>query len=421
MSTADVFLLIAVASVAVTAGISIFLTLWFFIKVVTYPRDLLQGSELPRGKVILCLRGADPFLPECLNGISEQDYENFELAIVIDHPDDSSYPVVQKWLSKNPDAAEKVTVEFLDEKLPECSLKCSSIIQVVNKLEPEIDFIAIIDADVGAHPQWLRQLATGLFRKESIGAISGNRWFIPHETNVGSIVRATWIACSIVQMVCYRVAWGGSLAVKTATIRRADLASHWSKGFCEDTMLYSKLKPIGQSVEFQPHVLMVNRESSDLSGFSNWMSRQLLCLKLHHPAWQLVFGYGMLFPITLFCQLGWITFPNSTQSSWLIPTFIVSLTLLLINLPLIALSVRIAIGNRLPQIGLPEQLLRQFKLVFTLPTLGIVYFRGLFRTLFMRDVSWRGIDYSIEKSNVKLIEYEPYDDASHEYSSASIL
>ncbi len=425
MNWADACLGIAVASVAVTAIVSFGLTCWFFTKICCYPRQLLPDENLPRGKVILCLRGADPFLPECLDGISRQDYDNFQLAIVIDHHDDSSYPAVQQWLDRNPAWSNNVSVEFLSEILPNCTLKCSSILQVVNNLEPEFDFVAIIDADVGAHPQWLRQLATGLFRKKSIGAVSGNRWFVPQKTNTGSIVRATWIACSIVQMVCYRIAWGGSLAIKSETIREANLAEHWSKGFCEDTMLYSKLKQIGQTVEFQPRVLMVNRESCSLKDFANWMSRQLLCSKLHHPAWPLVFAYGMLFPITLVCQLGWLGFEDISQpyTLLLLWVFAISLVLLMINLPLISLATRIAIGDRLPRLGTIEILIRQFKTAATLPILGIVYVRGLFKTMFLRTVSWRGIEYTIEKSNVTLNEYRQYKPQSSEaeQSTTSII
>ena len=50
--------------------------------------EVANVSFQPRTVVILCLRGADPQLEDCLSGLLHQDYDNWELRIVVDHIDE---------------------------------------------------------------------------------------------------------------------------------------------------------------------------------------------------------------------------------------------------------------------------------------------------------------------------------------------
>ena len=52
----------------------------------------LNDEDCPKAAVILCLRGSDPFLTECLAGLLNQDYPNYEV-IVVNHQsiDESKY------------------------------------------------------------------------------------------------------------------------------------------------------------------------------------------------------------------------------------------------------------------------------------------------------------------------------------------
>ena len=108
---------------------------------------------------------------------------------------------------------------------------------------PEI--IALVDADALVAPDWLNRLVTPLQSinapesktAASIGATTGNRWFEPTANNLGSRFRAAWNAAALPQMQIYRVAWGGSLALKLTTIEQCDLLDRWSQAFCEDAML----------------------------------------------------------------------------------------------------------------------------------------------------------------------------------------
>ena len=65
-------------------------------------RGLLRAGTLKKSDptrkvaVILCLRGTDPFLPDCIKAILSQDYPSFDLLIVIDNESDPARAVVER-------------------------------------------------------------------------------------------------------------------------------------------------------------------------------------------------------------------------------------------------------------------------------------------------------------------------------------
>ena len=107
------------------------------------------------------------------------------------------------------------------------------------------------------------------------------------------MIRHVWNGAAIVQMFWYDIAWGGTLAVKWDTIRRANLLDRWSHALCEDTMLCRELKSISQRIAFVPACMMINLEDCTLESFMPWVKRQLLTARLYHPKWFAVVGHGV--------------------------------------------------------------------------------------------------------------------------------
>lgn len=59
--------------------------------------------------------------------------------------------------------------------------------------------VALIDADVEAYTDWLRDLVSPL-SQPGVGATTGVRWFVPTSTNAGSLVRYVWNSAASTQM-----------------------------------------------------------------------------------------------------------------------------------------------------------------------------------------------------------------------------
>ncbi|MFN7874213.1 MAG: glycosyltransferase [Pirellula sp.] len=254
-----------------------------------WKEPLLEDSKCPRASIILCLRGSDPFLERCITGLRELDYPDFEVVLVVDSPSDPANDIVNKHLQEKWSNASRV---FLENRLATCSLKCSSLLQGLSAASPASEIIALIDADTVPHKNWLRELASSL-QPSDIGAVTGNRWYMPQKDSLGAWVRYVWNAAAVVQMYWYSIAWGGTVALKRTAIEQAGLQEKWGRSLCEDTMLCSQLAKVGLKVKFVPSLMMINREDCTLGGYYSWVKRQLLTARLYHPKWNAVLGHGI--------------------------------------------------------------------------------------------------------------------------------
>ena len=182
----------------------------------------------PKTALILCLRGADPSLQDCLRSIDSQDFEDLQLHVVVDDMSDPALEVVNEFRSNSKLA---VSIHQIEDRLETCSLKCSAIITAINAIDLDREVVALIDADAIVTPQWLSTLVQPLANPE-VGVSTGNRWFrIPEKHRLGAAVRGVWNAAAVVQMYLYEIPWGGSLAFRREVIDKAGLLEHWSQWF----------------------------------------------------------------------------------------------------------------------------------------------------------------------------------------------
>ncbi len=375
----------------------------------SFKRSLIVDSKAPTATVILCLRGGDPFLLDCLLGLLRQDYPRYDVQLVIDHPQDPACAIVEQAQANDPRGLLKV--QFLRDPLYSCSLKCSSVAQVIRGLDAQVEFVALIDADTIPHASWLRELATAL-QDERVGAATGNRWYMPTQRSIASLVRYSWNAAAIVQMYWYRIAWGGTLAVKTDVFRQSALLDKWSHAFCEDTMLHKQLSGIGRRVEFVPSLMMVNREECELPGFFRWVSRQLLTARLYHPAWLGVAAHGvltnaaLLFALVVAVWAWWLQADAAAAMAGLSLLFYQLAVVLM--LPPMEYAVRRIVAAR----GQPTRWLGIVGVVkFLAASLltHFVYAAALVSASRLRCVEWRGVHYQIDGPwKIRLLKYQPY-------------
>jgi GT2 family glycosyltransferase len=116
-----------------------------------------------------------------------------------------------------------------------------------------------------------------------IGLATGNRWYMPMDPTLGSVVRYIWNAGAVVQMHWYDFAWGGCFAIKRRVLQDSNLLRRWGRAFCDDTVLIIPVKKLGLRVAFVPSLMMINRENIALVSFFRWVCRQMLNVRLTIP------------------------------------------------------------------------------------------------------------------------------------------
>ena len=383
--------------------------------------DWLNSGGFPKAAVILCLRGSDPFLTDCLRGLFNLDYPDFDIHIIVDHAGDPA------WKNISSVSAEyhvtNLRLHTLTQRRETCSLKCSSLIQVISGLDNSCAFIALLDGDTIPHSTWLRELAVAL-DDELVGAATGNRWYCPHDNGWGSLVRYFWNAAAIVQMYWYGIAWGGTLAVKTRTIHEARLLEHWGVAFCEDTMLYTMLKKLNLKLKSVPELLIANRESCSLAGYFHWVTRQLLTTRLYHPRWWMVVFHGL--SSTLLITSGLIVvviaiFQQNTRAAIWATAGVVGFQLAnYVCLFFIENAARMAIAGNAGSAAVltfGQRIKSPFAIVLT----QFVHFAALCLSISKRTVGWRRICYRVSGPwKITMQQYQPWCDTDDRNETVSL-
>lgn len=377
------------------------------------------SEKLPPAAVILCLRGADPFLSDCLAGLAGQDYPDYRVTIVIDHADDPCAAVVNEFLERSP--SDRFEVLFLNDPLKTCSLKVSSLMQAIERLDPRYEIVASLDADVVASPRWLRDMAVPLAADPRLAASTGIRWFVPAERTLPNLIRRQWNIGAVVQMYLFDIPWGGSLAIRRSFFNQANLFERWSHCLCEDTPLAATLLQHHREIRFVPEAVMINRESITLPSVFRFIGRQLLFAQLYHPRWFAVQLPGILNAFLPLVSLGvcGVSIAKGHPLGWVLAAAIVGHGVsLVMQIKLASSAVRQFLGRR--GVELQKSPLNALTLSASVMSI-LTQMWGVVRPAFIRTIEWRGITYRRTRGKqFELVEYVPYQPNSNEHNRSEL-
>ncbi len=415
-------------------GITAFQIIFVAIYASQFKQPPLPSTPLtsePPATIVICLRGVDPSLPDCLEAILAQTYSNFQLLMVFDSAEDPAYRFAVDWMADNEQRQSKTKLAVLDAVSDLGSLKCQAICHAVKHLSAATEIVAFVDGDCCVDPLWLRDLVEP-FEDESVGATTGNRFFEPARNNLGSRLREVWNSAAIVQMGLYRIAWGGSFAVRRTVLATTDLVDHWSTAFCEDTMLDRVLRRNGYRLVRVQQLVVANKESISVASAYQWIVRQLLTSRLYVIWWPFVLLHAMQVGAVVACS-AWVLGLSSVTGDW--TSFSIMLggvavyqgfNLLLwkwvtkLNRQVLQIRKRrVAVCESRTDQGSAEQ-------KTTFPVAAILFSQliqpmAAIQAAFARKVQWRGIDYAIEDSRqVRVRSYAPFHQTDADGKTESI-
>lgn len=361
-----------------------------------------DAEFVPTVGVVLCLRGIGEQLEGCLQGLANQS-KGFQLYCVFDSQTDPAVSIVEANAKR---FAVAPVLLFADEISDDRSLKCNSLLFALKEVDQTLEVLAFIDSDVSPDPNWLVDLIAPL-AEEDISLTTGNRWFANAPASIGNSVRQCWNAAAVVQMMIYRIAWGGSWAAKTDTIRQSGFAQHLEKAFCEDTALN---EIFGKHQIYRVNSLIaLNNDLSPLGETVGFVTRQLLTVRLYHRAWPLVLGHGVaVFLVNLLAVvlLGFLVGVGDWVAAGKVVAAICCLQIANIfslyfvarrnEALLAARGVRLKSVLKHPVSFLAGSLLSQ-----------LVHPYCALRAMLLSRTQWAGIDYEITGKAVKMVNYQP--------------
>jgi hypothetical protein len=351
-----------------------------------------QGKAcLTPARIVLCLRGSDPFLSDTLRAAAVQDHPDYELRVIVDSERDPAWQQTRDALA-DVAARCRLIIEPLEGRPTTASLKCASLLQGLDDAETSTAMVALLDADVVPSKAWLRTLAETL-AEDQCGVATGNRWYAPPDDSPGSWTRAGWNAGALVQMVCFGIPWGGTLAFRSDLLEAAGLRAKWSTSFCEDTLLPQALRGLGRKVRFVPSLIAVNREHVSLPALFEWVARQLLTARLYHPAWPTVALFGLSAPVAILATAVAVMLAAARGDLPTLGWLLAALGGFLISLP----TLFIWIGAIVHQsVGASPRRMPLSSVLWGVLSAQCLYAAALLKAMAMRSAQWRGVTYSIE-------------------------
>lgn len=409
----------------VTAAIHFFVAFYFRTMVMLSPNETNPDDSFDLASVVLAVRGCDPGLETTLIRLLEQDYENYRIHIVVDHCQDSAWSVAQR-VKAEFDIENRLTIHVMQNPHETCGLKCSAIIQAVESIGDESKYLVLVDSDVTPHRTWLSQLVAPL-KDMRIGVVTGNQWFEPGDSNVGSLVRSLWHAGSIVPTAIYANPWAGSFAMRMEDVERAQLVKIWKKSIVDDGPIRQAMKPLGLKIHFCPNLVMINREKCTLGFVFRYVARTLTWSKMYEPTFlntiiHCIFTVGLLLLAMGLLAVTIIAGNWNAMTALLLgligANFVYLFSFLIVR-NAISLSSNLN-GQQLEAMGWGKI----FRLFALTPFAFLIYGVSCVQAAIRQKIQWRQITYELRgKSDVKMLSYQrwlPEDERSSEASEVSI-
>jgi hypothetical protein len=370
--------------------------------------------------IILSVRGCDPGLRQALIQLLEQDYENYEVHLVVDHHKDNAWQVVHEVKEQYDDQC-RLTIHEMTKPLKTCGLKCSSLLQGLDQIHPNSKYLVLVDSDVTPHCSWLSQLIAPLADKK-IGVVTGNQWFEPDCTNAGSLVRSLWYAGALVTSGIFSNPWAGSFAMRMEDVRRAKLKKIWRKSIVDDGPIRQALKPLGLTIHFCPSLIMVNRERCTLGFVNRYVSRTLTWSKMYEPTFlntiiHCVTTVGLLIAALVLLAT---TISAGTWSSALVLASSLLATCFFNMVSYCVVRNAVSMSSNLESGFEPLGFLKVLKLMCLTPVAHLIYGVACVQAALRQKIQWRQITYELRgRGGIKMLRYRRWvsDEESEEAAS----
>lgn len=205
----------------------------------------------PNVAVVVPIKGAHRHLGEFVARLRSQRYGRYRILAVVEAETDPAFPVLQA-ASAGPGAP--VTTHVAGLSVDE-GQKVHNLIHALDRLEPEDEIVAFVDADTQPAPDWLLRLVEPLTRGH-IDVVTGHRWLTPVCGDLPSALAAAATNGLVGAIRMFDVVWGGTWAMRRTTIERIALRDRWRGSIADDVHLSRIIREHGLRL-LTPRTLIV--------------------------------------------------------------------------------------------------------------------------------------------------------------------
>ena len=360
----------------------------------------------PQASVILSLRGKDPFVADTIRNLLQQEYNDYELRIIVDSESDPVWESLKEF-SDHP----RIRISILEDRLKTCSLKCSAIVQALREVPDNTKIIALVDADISPRKQWLKKMVSPLENPE-VGVVTGNQWFSPMENRVGSLIRSLWNSAALVVTFLFRHTWAGSCARRLTDIQNSGLIEQWQTTIVDDGPIDGAMRKLKIKTVFAADLITVNREECDFPFSIVYNSRMLTWSRIYEWGFLVTLGH-MLFTVAMVVAAMWMVCWNlinqHSGTAVMLLTGLLTVQLMLLAAFVLAESAIKSLGPQIANQVTKMTVFRLGKIALLIPVALVVYSISTVKASFAKKIKWRNATYEIRnRFEVKVIDDKPF-------------
>ena len=367
-------------------------------------------TDDPKVSVILSLRGHDPFLEQTLECLLNQSYGDFEIIVVVDSDTDPAWAIVQSAKLRH-DRLDRMRIYALQNPRPTCSLKCSALVQAIDYLSDDREVVVLIDADVVPHQHWLSDVASPLSNQE-IGVVTGNQWFEPAQVTIGSTMRSLWNAGALVVTAIHANPWAGTCAMRRSDLIDSGLIDAWKTSVVDDGPIKQAFQKLGKRVQFEPSLIMVNRDGCDVAFVNRYITRMLTWSRVYESSFigtaMHAIAAALIASSVLAVLVASLIDADPVAMSISIAALTASNLIMFAAYTVVRQTVARAVLERGCTLTDEESQQSWPLICLLIPLVQMAHVFWTLRAVFVRSVKWRQITYRLEgRGRVKMLQYVP--------------
>lgn len=360
-------------------------------------------NHQPTGRALVCApcKGNDVDLEDNLRALMELDYDDYEVAFIVESEFDSAVPVIRRVMAAHPWMPVRLIIAG---RAVDCGQKVHNLRVATSRISQRIEYLAFIDSDARPRPEWLRMLISRLNRP-NMGAMTGYRWFVPKSNSLANRILYS-LNCELMSLLgrsSHHLLWGGSWAIRREVFELVGLHSAWKGTLSDDLVASRVLRKAGLQVRFEPACVVASPIDSPFREAMSFLRRQYLLGKFYTRDWWIFALIG--FTITNFLWLG-----NLAVLIWSLLTHAISPWIPATVAAVLYLSrvYRGWIRQKLADVYFPhlkKSLAPSKKFdIWLNPLVGLLHWTMVLTTAVGRHIHWRGISYRLSpRGKIKAI------------------
>ena len=242
------------------------------------PRPEDPGDE-PNVAVILPVRGA-VHLAGLIPRLRAQHYRRYRIVAAVESKEDPAFAILSAAAREAGPPLEVIVAGVAEN----AGQKVWNQLAALSRLTPEDEVVAFLDADTLPTPLWLPRLIAVLVNSGRPVA-TGYRWMTPADDRWSSAALAAAnnaIAALPRGALALTIVWGGSVAMRRATLDAIRIADYWRGAISDDAQMAIALRRAGFLAHAPRQGLVLSPIACSWRGFLEFGVRQYRFVYLHN-------------------------------------------------------------------------------------------------------------------------------------------